>query len=35
VVSAVTQAVNPRLAVREALHIWPACADEAVAQAMV
>ncbi|MGC8507680.1 MAG: bifunctional hydroxymethylpyrimidine kinase/phosphomethylpyrimidine kinase [Thiomonas sp.] len=35
VVSAVTQAANPRLAVREALHIWPACADEAVAQAMV
>lgn len=35
VVSAVTQALNPRLAVREALHIWPACADEAVAQAMV
>lgn len=35
VVSAVTQADNPRLAVREALHIWPACADEAVAQAMV
>lgn len=35
VVSAVTQAVNPRLAVREALHVWPACADEAVAQAMV
>lgn len=35
VVSAVTQAANPRLAVREALHIWPACADEAMAQAMV
>lgn len=35
VVSAVTQADNPRLAVREALQIWPAGADEAIAQAMV
>ncbi len=35
VVSAVTQAENPRVAVRDALHIWPACADEMVAQAMV
>lgn len=35
VVSAVTQAPNPRLAVREAMQIWPACADEAVAAAMV
>lgn len=35
VVSAVTQAPNPRLAVRDALQIWPACAEEAIAQAMV
>jgi len=35
VVSAVTQADNPRLAVREALQIWPAWTDEAIAAAMV
>lgn len=35
VVSAVTQAANPRLAVREALQIWPPYAEEAMAQAMV
>jgi hydroxymethylpyrimidine kinase/phosphomethylpyrimidine kinase/thiamine-phosphate diphosphorylase len=35
VVSAVTQAPNPRLAVREALQIFPACAEESIAQAMV
>lgn len=35
VVSAVTQAPNPRLAVREALQIFPACAEEAITQAVV
>lgn len=35
VVSAVTQAVNPRLAVREALQVWPAWTDEAIAATMV